>query len=637
MLIVFTLPLAGFCGEERQLIDVLHKSKSPKEKDEACLQLKRIGTAACVPAVAELLTDPLLAVSARNVLEAVPVPQAEEALIQALSKTTGSNEIGIINSLGIRADAEAEPDLAKLLGGSDKEVAFAAATALGKIKVPAACQALQSAWSNSPAGPVHNAETDGMLACANRLLAEHEMRQALAVFQDLYDHEKISGIRMAAYRGVLLASEKRGLPLMISAIRGNDAAAQGAALGLASTLGGVSTTKALSGLLATASPAVQIALLQCLQQRGDRTAAHYMIDLLSSPNSDVRMAAIAALGDLGDGRDVLMLARQAANSTGAEKAAAREALVNLRHGEVTASMVRLLGTEALNVKVELISALGDRGDTAAAAQMLETARLDDDAVRSAAYQALALVAGPAQISGMIERVATATNEDVRSEAADALSSACQRLASHKRAMNLDDLAQAVRTAPLEARLALLNVCSGVSDAQICGLLRAEATNSDTRVREAAIRAMCNSQDEELLPDILKQAVSAPAANFRMLGIRGCVRLITDEQAAELPVAQKIKTLQAILRTEPNVEGKRLVLSGLASIADPRALAMAVVLLGSADVKTEAAEATVQIANTISAQHPKAAAAALKRVLAQKPEAGVRKTAQAALKKIKVKE
>jgi hypothetical protein len=62
--------------------------------------------------------------------------------------------------------------------------------------------------------------------------------------------------------------------------------------------------------------------------------------------------------------------------------------------------------------------------------------------------------------------------------------------------------------------------------------------------------------------------------------------------------------------------------------------MAASMLDDAGVKIEAADATVQIARAISANHPKEAGAALKRVLAQPANPSVRKSAQAALKRIK---
>jgi hypothetical protein len=76
------------------------------------------------------------------------------------------------------------------------------------------------------------------------------------------------------------------------------------------------------------------------------------------------------------------------------------------------------------------------------------------------------------------------------------------------------------------------------------------------------------------------------------------------------------------------------LSGLAGVPDVQTLDMASSMLEDAEVKTEAAEAVVQISRAISNQHPQEAAAALHRVLAGLADDSVHKSAQAALKGIK---
>lgn len=638
LLFSLVLPLAAHCAEEDQLISVLQSSQSADDKDEACLRLKWIGTAKSVPALAELLTDDKLSQTARNALESMKGPEAEDALLQALNKTTGSNQVGIINSLGQRRDRKAVPDVIKLLPSADAQVAVAATEALGKLGGADALQALQTAWDGSSAGALHDAEDDALLASANSLLTSGDHGAAAKIYRELYDHEKDDAIRLAAFRGLIHSSEKDGIVMMVEAIKGPDGPNQGAALSLASTVGGPATTKALAALLKKAPVPVQIALLQALQERGDRVAATPVAEMLDSTDPAVRMAAIAASADLGDGKLAVRLAQLAAVSSGDEKAAARQALVDLRHGNVTEAMVKPLAIVPADVQAELIRALGDRGDSAAAPKMLELAKNGNDATRSLALQALASLAESPQLAGMIEMVVNSANDDARSEAADALGSAYQHVAAQKGRLEATRLAQAVRTAPVEARVALLGVCSGVSDPQIRAVLREAVSDHNESVSVAALRALCKSQDEQLLPDILLVAQgNTKNPNFRVLGMRGCVRLIKDSPAETLPAAKRIDTLKALQEANRDTEGKRLVLSGLAAVPDPQTLAMAVSMLGDSEVKVEAADATLQIAKAIAAKHLDEATAAIQQVLAQPADAAVRKSAQAALKTIKTAE
>ena len=116
-------------NEEQQLITVLQSDSSLTKKDAACARLKRIGTDQSVPALAALLTNEQLSHSARYALESMPSAKAGEALTEALGKTSGLTEVGIINSIGFRCEQGAVPVLAKLLTDQDAQVAAAAATA----------------------------------------------------------------------------------------------------------------------------------------------------------------------------------------------------------------------------------------------------------------------------------------------------------------------------------------------------------------------------------------------------------------------------------------------------------------------------------------------------------------------------
>src|SRR5208282_4426754 len=100
-----------------------------------------------------------------------PVAEAGQALLEALPKTSGSNEVGIIHSLAVRRETAAVPVLGGLLSNSDPTVAVAAAAGLGRIGGSQALQLLEAAAPAST-GVMHAAQIDSLLVCANRLLTE---------------------------------------------------------------------------------------------------------------------------------------------------------------------------------------------------------------------------------------------------------------------------------------------------------------------------------------------------------------------------------------------------------------------------------------------------------------------------------
>ncbi len=619
-------------SEEQQLIGVLQSSQSPRDKDAACARLKRIGTEKSIPALAALLTDEQLSHSARYALESMPSAKAGQALADALAKTSGLTKVGIINSLGFRHETLAVPALASLLTDHDAQLAAAAAIALGQIGGSKALEALQAATADS-AGPVHDALADACLRCANSLLTSGSQSKAMAAFQHLYDTEKKDGVRTAAYRGMIQASGKKALSLMSGAILGEDGASQIAALQLVREVTAPGATELFASMLRSVNSPVQAALIEGLSQRGDVAAVPAIAAQAKSASPEVRLAVINALGILGDASLVPLLGVSAASATGEEQKAARLALVTLWRDNPTERLLRLLPGAKPEVQAEFARALGDRGDKSAVPKLLELAREGSGSASKAALQALVVLVDDSQVGLMVQFVIEAKTDTARADAAEALNSACHQIQTRRGRVNIEPLLQGLATASTVARVALLPVCSGLIDPKVRAALRSAVAATDPLVRAAAIRALCDTSDSELLPDVVKVACGAPEENFRTLAIRACVRLTTQEEAIKLPVKDQVEPLKTILATTLSAEQKRVVLAGLAEIPDSAALTLAEPMLDEAATQLEAAKAVTKIASALPYAQSEAAASGLKKVVATTTDADVRKAAETALNEI----
>ncbi|MGA2863809.1 MAG: HEAT repeat domain-containing protein [Verrucomicrobiota bacterium] len=631
----FCLLRAAQADEERQLILVLQSDRAPAEKDAACAKLKRLATAQAVPALAALLADEQLSHSARYALESVPAPEAERALVEALDKTAGLTKVGIINSLAFRGEPQAVPPLAPLLNAPDPAVASAAATALGQIGGPEALQALEAAARNSAGqAQIHEAAVDALLRCAHGLLRAGDPAKALPVFQRLCETEKKDHFRLAAYRGLLLASGQGALPLILEALADQPGPRRTAALQLVRDLDAPGATAAFAQLLPKLAPPTQVALLEGLSQRQDPAAVPAITPLARHASPGVRLAAINALGILGDASSVAPLAEAAASATGAEQEAARQSLLQLQRGNPAAALLAQLASARPAVQAELARALGERGETAALPKLLELARQGSESARQAALRALALLADQPQLDSLVALVLEANADAPRAQAAEALRSACQRLQSKRGRLDAAPLVNGLAAGSAAARIALLPVCSALADPQVRAALRAALDDSNPQVRTAALRALCDTLDAELLPDLVKAASQTPEAPLRSLAIGACVRLTTQEETIKLPDSQRLGALKTILAARLTPDQKRRVLAGLGEIPDPQALALAEPLLAEAAVQNEAGRAIIKIAPALS--DAATAAAALKKVLAATRDAATRQAAEAALKELEAR-
>jgi HEAT repeat protein len=191
---------------ETKLVAVVQGDGSRAAKDYACRKLSLIGTAECVPALAELLPDEKLSHMGRYALERIPADEAVVAMRDALPETEGLQKIGVINSLGVRRDAKSTEALVALLGSDDKQIAAAAAAALGEIGTPAAAKALGQFQKDAPEA-LEIAAADAYLVCAERLLADGNKLQAMQIYRALSGSD-IKHVKLAAMRGMLAAAKK---------------------------------------------------------------------------------------------------------------------------------------------------------------------------------------------------------------------------------------------------------------------------------------------------------------------------------------------------------------------------------------------------------------------------------------------
>ena len=121
---------------EQALLEVLQSDAKLPAKEYICRQLALIGTARCVPVLAEMLLDAALSDCARFALEAIPDGSVDDALRAALDKAEGTPRVGIVNTLGERRDQKAIPALSEMRNSSDKVLSTAVEAALRKIAPP---------------------------------------------------------------------------------------------------------------------------------------------------------------------------------------------------------------------------------------------------------------------------------------------------------------------------------------------------------------------------------------------------------------------------------------------------------------------------------------------------------------------
>ena len=192
---------------EKSLVDALTSSISRSAQDYVCRKLRVVGTSQSVEALARLLPAEETSHIARYALERIPNEKAAKAMRDALPKVSKKLKPGIIGSLGTRRDKKSIMAFSKLLGDSDIQVAKAAAQSLGLIGTSAAAREL-SKFAKKASANMKLPVADACLACAERLLADGEKSEAVALYNELKGDDNPSHVKAAAMKGILTAATK---------------------------------------------------------------------------------------------------------------------------------------------------------------------------------------------------------------------------------------------------------------------------------------------------------------------------------------------------------------------------------------------------------------------------------------------
>jgi HEAT repeat protein len=497
---------------------------------------------------------------------------------------------------------------------------------LGHIGSAEALKVLEASRPNA-AGSALPAIDDALLRCANLLWAAGNAVEAQKVFQELYDHDKSEAVRVASFRGVIETSDNP-LPLMLGAIRGNDGPSQMSALQLVREVKAPGATDAFAKLLPDVPSPVQVSMIDGLAQRGDPAALAGLNAMTSSDVAEVRLAAIAAFGELGDDSVVPALSKFVVSGSAEEKKAARAALLKIHRGNVTEALLKELASAPAPAQLELGRLLGERADRAAVPQLLQ---MTGASARAGALQALALLADGSSIPKLVELTIASTTDDDRAPAAETVDAICQRMQSKGTPVNDEALFKAAKGGSVEVRLVLLPVCGDLIEPSARQILREALHDHDARVKEAALSALCATRDAELLPDLVRLASASQEDRSRLLAVRGCVRLLTQEESVKFDNGARLEAFKSILGAGLGADEKRAVLSGLAAVPDARALEFIVPLTDDPAVRKEAIQAVIQIAPTLP--EGQAAAAAIRQALNKTDDSEIHKAGERALKEL----
>jgi HEAT repeat protein len=602
--LVVAVLLAGWCGvaragdgrtdKERQLIVQL-RTAAEGEKAIACKQLAIHGSADAVPDVAKLLGDERLSSWARIALEAIPDPACDAALREAAGRLQGRLLVGVINSLGVRRDAGAVGMLAGRLADPDPAVASAAAIALGQVGDVAALAALRptlaatqpavrdavaeaSVVAALAAGPtlaatqpaVRDAVAEACVVAAERMRSAGRGSDAAALC-DLVCKAEVSAQRIGeATRGAILARGAAGVPRLIELLRSPDRRMFGFGLSVARELQAPEVDAALIAEIA-AAPARAALFVEALADRGGATARKALAEVAARADAErtSRLAAVRALGRIGDDASLPTLLALASDADRDLAAAARTAIADLPPSAGVDDAVRgrlaSASPAALPVLLEIVSR---RRISAALPEVLGVVKNADKGVQAAAVAALGEIVDLDRLGILVDR---SVGGDDAAGGLAALRTACVRMPD--RDACVQKLEGALGTAAPATRLALLDIVGEVGGKRALAAVAAAARTADQEpIQDAGTRLLGKWATADAAPVLLDLVKTIPEGKYRDRALKGYLRVARQLAADE---AQRIEMCRTALAAARNDADRGIIAEAIKGMPNAAAVQKAV--------------------------------------------------------------
>ena len=579
---------------EKELLAVLRSADSPAaEKAITCKRLAIHGTSVAVPDLARLLPDPQLSSWARIALEAIPGPEADEALRNAADTASleGILLVGVINSIGVRRDAGSALVLSARLKDEDPEVASAAAVALGRIGNDSATKTLRDMLASAPA-KVRSAVAEGCVLCAERLHAGGDGAQAVEIYDEVRKADVPKQRMIEATRGAILARNQDGIPLLLEQFRSSDKAFFQLALGTVREFPGSEVDKVLAKEIDQAPPERAALIVQSMADRPETVVVSAVLKAAEEGPKPVRLSALEALGRVGDASCLDALLAIAVDADADLSLAAKESLVDLPGEKIDKQIVAML-PKADGKSYPLVLEIVGQRRIAAVPEVLAAVKHSDKAVRGAALTTLGEIVSLDQLPILVNQAISPTNPEDVAVAGQALKAASVRMPDREACAT--QLTAALDRAPAEAKTPLLEIIAEVGGTKALKTLAIAAKSDDPELQDAGSRLLGKWNSVDAAPVLLDLAGTAPEEKYQIRAIRGYIGIV---RKFAMPEPERVEMCRKALENADRPAEKQLVLDVLKLYPSMASLRLATEMIEEPALKAPATEAALVIAQKV---------------------------------------
>ena len=571
----------------------LSKNTDSEVRSFILSQLEWIGNDETVDYIKPLLNNTRLVDPASRALVGIGSVQARRSLVEALSSV--GNEETVPSLLGAISLLRGKEGLSVISGyaqSENEEIRKSALSALAAIADPStatllsrAAETKQYRFDNSHAFGAYldyigNLNKDGNKALAEKLAknlikksSNHEVQARIAALQLLTD---IQG--------------EKSLATLAKASNDNNKVYRVAALKMGEPYMVASHSSFWVKQLKKGKPEAKAELITLLGNKKMPLVQPLLKSQLKSSNSQVKLAAISAAGEMGGSAFLNDYFSILKDGNPEEVSAVKEALLTMKGSSINSAVAQVIPGMPKISQAALLSVLGSRGAIEESATVFQFLHDSDNDVKQAAYQALTTTVGEKDIPQLFKLLHTTKDEKNEVQIQDAIGYALREIEGEDR--QTDKVLVQMEQASAEQRPAYYGILGAIGgEKALAAVLDAYKTGNPAN-RASALQSIAAWKQENALPEIYAIAKETSNPDDLNQVLSGFVRLIN---ASSFPTDQKVIMLKDAMALSKTVPQKRSVLRSLSAHKTFPALAFAGSFLEETELAQQAANTVMEIA------------------------------------------
>ena len=550
----------------------------------AFMQLRLVGGAAEVPRLSEWLNRPEDAENARLTLTDILCEESLVPLRQALETIKGQALVGIIGSLASRKDRLSIPVFIRLLDDSDKDVAAAAASALGQFGAEGRDALLKAKDVTFVAS--------ALIGIANELVDQGKPEEAAQLFAVYSDKKYPVGLRRAAFQGQLRTlSPEQQEQTIAKWFFEDDPAKNDIAASRLKQLSPSQFDELFSKVAEMNSRAKIVFLELAVQQQSEKLMTQ-LRKTLETGNETERVSALRALGQMGDPEAIPLLIALLKDTSIQDEAA--EALKKFPKTAVEAPLIQVLGQADIRIKV--LDIMSDLKCYDAIDPLIVMAQSEDAAVFVPVIATLGRICDPddSDIPRMLRLYLASRPGPHRENVERAIVIICENMPdpAARAEILLKHLRNPEGALPEDTLATVFPLLGRFGNQQVADLIFPFLTSDQFFLQQAAIRALCNWPNADHKDKLWEIATTSSSPQYSQWALRAYIRVVTLR--SDRPESETLTMLQNAMKAANNDADRRLCLNRASTVRTMEAVQWIAAYLDNPALAQAACEALAEL-------------------------------------------